>query len=431
MVRFSDMRAPEQIVGSTNAERLNRGCFCVTLDRLALADAFDREVGVEGFADALERSHPLLFSNVPVFVPAGALAEMTQVVAAVEAAAALPGYREAALAWANPMARRDLGPVGALMGYDFHLAADGPKLIEINTNAGGAFLNAPLARAQRACCAPIEFRASNAGDFAAEIAGMFRAEWSRQRRSGRLERIAILDDAPQAQYLLPDFQLAQALLRAQGIDTLIGDPRDLVCDGDGVLLAGQRIDLAYNRLVDFAFEDPAHATLRAAYLDDQVVVTPNPHVYAVLADKRNLSLLSNPEQLRAWGLASSHLGVLQASALTTVMVTSDNAEALWQGRRDWFFKPARGHASKAAYRGDKLTRRVWGEIMAGDYVAQAYAAPSLRHVRHDGVPAELKVDVRLYVYDGKVLLTAARLYRGQTTNMRTPGGGFAPVLIAP
>ena len=75
--------------------------------------------------------------------------------------------------------------------------------------------------------------------------------------------------------------------------------------------------------------------------------------------------------------------------------------------------------------------RVWGEIMAGDYVAQAYAAPGLRNVRHEGAPAELKVDVRLYTYDGEILLTAARLYRGQTTNMRTPGGGFAPVLIAP
>jgi hypothetical protein len=38
------------------------------------------------------------------------------------------------------------------MGYDFHLAPDGPRLIEINTNAGGAFLNAALARAHHACC---------------------------------------------------------------------------------------------------------------------------------------------------------------------------------------------------------------------------------------------------------------------------------------
>jgi hypothetical protein len=30
-----------------------------------------------------------------------------------------------------------------------------------------------------------------------------------------------------------------------------------------------------------------------------------------------------------------------------------------------------------------------------------------------------------------MLLAAARLYQGQTTNMRTPGGGFAPVLVLP
>ena len=52
-------------------------------------------------------------------------------------------------------------------------------------------------------------------------------------------------------------------------------------------------------------------------------------------------------------------------------------------------------------------------------------------MQHDGERTELKADVRLYTYEGKVLLGAARLYRGQTTNMRTPGGGFAPVLIVP
>ncbi len=29
----------------------------------------------------------------------------------------------------------------------------------------------------------------------------------------------------------------------------------------------------------------------------------------------------------------------------------------------------------------------------------------------------------------KVLLVAARLYQGQTTNFRTLGGGFAPVFV--
>jgi hypothetical protein len=36
--------------------------------------------------------------------------------------------------------------------------------------------------------------------------------------------------------------------------------------------------------------------------------------------------------------------------------------------------------------------------------------------------------LRCYVYDARVLSVAARLYRGQTTNFRTPGGGFAAVL---
>jgi hypothetical protein len=39
--------------------------------------------------------------------------------------------------------------------------------------------------------------------------------------------------------------------------------------------------------------------------------------------------------------------------------------------------------------------------------------------------------VRNYVYEGEVLLRAARLYEGQTTNFRTPGGGFAPVIRYP
>jgi hypothetical protein len=47
----------------------------------------------------------------------------------------------------------------------------------------------------------------------------------------------------------------------------------------------------------------------------------------------------------------------------------------------------------------------------------------------DGAPAERKTDIRLYVYDGEILLTAARLYRGQATNFRMPGSGFAPVFV--
>ena len=61
-----------------------------------------------------------------------------------ERVAALPGYRAHTLARAPAVAQHDFGPAGVFMGYDFHLGGDGPRLIEINTNAGGALLNASM-----------------------------------------------------------------------------------------------------------------------------------------------------------------------------------------------------------------------------------------------------------------------------------------------
>jgi hypothetical protein len=110
-------------------------------------------------------------------------------------------------------------------------------------------------------------------------------------------------------------------------------------------------------------------------------------------------------------------------------VTPEQSDALWGERRKLFFKPAAGYGSKAAYRGDKLTRRVWQEVVRGEYVAQTLAAPSKRHVEVDSAETELKLDVRAYVHDAAIQLVAARLYEGQSTNFRTPGGGFAPVFV--
>jgi hypothetical protein len=115
----------------------------------------------------------------------------------------------------------------------------------------------------------------------------------------------------------------------------------------------------------------------------------------------------------------------------TVAVDAAHAEALWSERRRWFFKPAAGYGSKAAYRGDKLTRRVWSEILGADYVAQETVPPSERALHVDGGTQDLKLDIRAYVYDGAIQALAARLYQGQTTNFRTPGGGFAPVVVVP
>ena len=103
------------------------------------------------------------------------------------------------------------------------------------------------------------------------------------------------------------------------------------------------------------------------------------------------------------------------------------ADEWWNERKRYFFKPATGYGSKAAYRGDKLTRSTWEQILSRPYIAQRIVAPSERTIRVADVEVPLKLDLRNYVYDGRVQLVAARLYQGQTTNFRTAGGGFAPV----
>ncbi|MFN3587371.1 MAG: hypothetical protein ACK4UT_07695, partial [Moraxellaceae bacterium] len=402
------------------ALRLNRDCACATLRPERLRAALEAGAGAPGLAAWLAETRPHLFAATPVFLPAAVAGQINRAVAAIEQAVALPGWQDHALARAPAIARRDHGPAGVFMGYDFHLADAGPRLIEINTNAGGALLNAVLARAHDPCCGEWP-RLGSALAPEQDFLAMFRAEWAAQRGEAPLRRIAIVDDAPETQYLAPEFMLFRELFRQAGYDSHVVDAAALR-HHDGCLWCGDDvIDLVYNRLTDFALEESRHAALRGAYEAGDVVLTPHPRVHALAADKRNLVTLGDDAQLAGWGLAADARALLAAVVPPTQEVTPANADALWAARRDFFFKPFAGHAGKAAYRGDKLTKKVWAEISGGGFVAQALVPPATRRV---GVEGALKYDIRAYAYRGRVQLLAARLYAGQTTNCRTEGGGF-------
>jgi hypothetical protein len=412
----------------TKAVLLNRHCVCLTLDQSTVAQKLAKELPNERDQIQSITAWQQFFSNTAVFVPDHEMGLMQSIVHAIEAVVALPKYRSSALSWAPENAQVDPGPSGAFMGYDFHLGADGPRLIEVNTNAGGAFLSAVMGHAQIQCCGA-STRMSGAESFDSAVVAQFDSEWRAQRGSGRPKTIAIVDEQPAEQYLYPEFRLAQQLLRNNGFDALILSPSDLRYK-DGALYSGDKqIDMVYNRLVDFGLQAPEQAALRSAWLDGSAVITPNPFVHALRADKRNLALLSDRDTLLDWGLSREHSEFLQHGVPRTVQVNATNADELWQQRKQLFFKPVAGHGSKGVYRGSKLTKGTFARILDSDYIAQAYVPPSERVVLVDGEQQMLKVDVRLYTYKGAVLLAAARLYQGQTTNFRTPGGGFAPLLL--
>jgi len=419
----------------SSVEVLNSECFCISLDTQALRKALESEIGEPGLFELIQQRCPYLFATRPVFLAHEHMLRMARVVRAVESVVALPAYRDAVLAAAPAIAQHHPGGArGVFFGYDFHVTEGSFGLIEINTNAGGAMLNAVMARAHRACCATVGDLLpppATADAFEEEIVAMFRNEWLLCGHDRPLRSIAIVDENPEQQYLYPEFLLFQRLFQRHGLKAVIAAPTAFSLRGGVLWHADLAIDLVYNRLTDFSLAEPASATLREAYLANAMVLTPDPQAHALYADKRNLALFSDGTRLQDLGVAQEIQDVLLASIPHTEIVDAQHAERLWNDRRHLFFKPFAGFGGRAAYRGDKLTQRVWQEILAGGYVAQALVAPGGRVVSNETPAQVLKFDLRAYAYNGQVQWVAARLYQGQTTNFRTPGGGFAPVYEGP
>ncbi len=418
------------------AEFLNQHCQCMGVDLEKLVAA------LEGRAASEVQPAPVpvpsqLFAQLPVFIEERTVRQMESVIAAVLEATAESGFARDALALAPPGAEFDQKTLGILHGFDFHLTAEGPRLIEVNTNAGGALLNLLLSQTQQICCEaaqPFIVTPHDARALALEesLVEGFRREFARARGDAAvLRRIAIVDEDPPGQFLYAEFLLFAALFRKHGIDAVVVDRPELTRDAGKLWARGGPVDLVYNRLTDFYFEEASSAALRAAYLADEVVVTPAPRHHALLANKRHLATLSDAEAMARLGISEAAIATLSAHVPPAEVVLPENRGRLYRERRKLFFKPLAGYASKAAYRGDKLTRGKFEQIMGEDYLAQAIVAPSERTVEIDGELTKLKLDLRAYVVDAQVLLFAARLYQGQTTNFRTRGGGFAAVLTVP
>lgn len=412
---------------NSTANLLNRACFCKTLNREELLVSLQ----AQALPTEVLQHQEQLFSHTATFISAVQWQQLYALVQAVMRASKLPAYQQVVLKKASPIAQQPSPNLGVFMGFDFHISDTGPQIIEINTNAGGAFLNAALLSAQTACCnAAGTLPALLQPQLDAEFVAMFKREWQLVRGEQPLRCIAIVDENPSAQFLYPEFLLAQSVLERAGIKTLIADPRELALVDGQLLYQQQVIDLVYNRLTDFSLAQPNNNVLRQAYERSAIVLTPNPHHHALYADKRNLVLLSDKTKLSEFGASNEDIKTLLSGIPRTQLVSADNAEHLWQERKHLFFKPATGYGSKAAYRGDKITKRVWDEILQGDYVAQEQVPPSERGILVDEQEIALKMDIRAYVYAGEIQLLAARLYQGQTTNFRTQGGGFAPVFVA-
>ena len=362
-----------------------------------------------------------VISPSTVLLPRAALLEMVRVLRTLFRLGGLPAYRELVRPLVPQAARFDPGHDGIMMGYDFHLTDQGPRLIEVNTNAGGGLL------AYQAQSGRSGFSRSGRDRFRENFLASFYEELSHHGGRSRLARIAIIDEAPEEQFLYQEMLAYAELLRAEDLDAAVVEPGELQADAEGVRLKGEPVDLIYNRHCDFYLESEAMAGIRAAYLAGKVCLTPNPFVYGLLADKRRMILWSDPQALAALGLSPRAVDLLQRTVPQSRLLAEVDAEQVWQDRKDLVFKPVTRFGSRGVLLGRKISRKRFNELPPAETLVQQLVPPS--QMTPEGDAQEMKVDFRLFAYRDRLLGVAARLYQGQVTNLRTPGGGYAPVRI--
>jgi hypothetical protein len=374
------------------------------------------------------------YARTAIALDPGHFARIGRAVALLFRVAHAESYRALVDTGVDPLHTHEPGNFAVMMGYDFHMTEAGPRLIEVNTNAGGALLNGlrnaglcDLSELAGACSGLLSIE-----EMGERVVETFRAEQRAVRGDDAVLRsVAIVDERPEEQFLYPEFELFRELLLRSGIRAEIGDTSELVrAASGGIEMRGVPIDLVYLRDTDFALETPRTAALREAYLTGEVVVSPSPREHHLLADKRRLTLFSSQESLARLGVGPEDADFLAELVPETRLLSEMSYDEAWRTRRDWVFKPAAWFGSRAVYRGDKISKRKLREIHPqAHYLAQRRVQPGAVQVDTAEGLQTMKFDVRAYAYRDQPLLLGARVYQGQITNFRSPGGGFSAICV--
>lgn len=290
------------------------------------------------------------------------------------------------------------------MSYDFHFNREKNELelIEINTNSAFLALGIELYKFWKLKNQPFDF------DEAALVA-MFKNEVKLNSFQPYSSKMAIVDESPEQQRLFIEFLVYQAVLNKNGFQTDI-------LDTSGIS-ENSNYDLIYNRSTDFYLQNDKSKTLKNLFLNARTL-SPNPWEYFLLADKQRLIDWNEQTEIEK-----------PNSLLKTYDLGKSDKDQIWSERKSLFIKPKTSFGSKQSYRAGSISRKVFDEVFNAGFIAQQFSQPDEIEVEINREKQKMKYDLRCYAYQDQLQMIIARLYQGQTTNARTPGGGFACVVF--
>lgn len=341
-----------------------------------------------------------LFSPHEIRLPLDVLTQAQQFVKASFQLRNSPSYLEKMKPEMEQRGLIDPGNKSICMSYDFHVDGNGIlKLIEVNTNASFLAMGAEMYLARELPSPVSDFKIEELGE-------SIRNEMKLQGKTSE-PIISIIDDQPSQQRLYIEFLLYQSLFSQWGFQSQIQDFREKISG-----------NFVYNRHTDFYFENPESAELKKKFINKEICFSPNPFEYLCLADK---------QRMIDW--AQMAVPEFKKNLPEALDLTEATAEKIWAEKKKYFIKPKRAFGAKQSYRGGSISYKVFVELIGQEFIAQEFIpAPEKTFSTSQGDQA-FKYDLRFYVYQDRVQSVVARLYQGQVTNLKTPGGGFAPVIF--
>ena len=289
----------------------------------------------------------------------------------------------------------------ACMSYDFHVNSDQKlELIEINTNASFLALGLEM----------YDFhKIKNAVPFTDQnLIDMFLNELKLCGIHQPTPKIAITDSKPSEQRLYVEFLVYQQIFKKYGIQSDILDIENVT----------ENSDFLYNRYTDFYLQSEPSKKIKELYNSEKINLSPQPWDYFLLADKQRL--IDWNEQIDQ---------PKPESLLPVYDLGKADKDRIWKERKNLFFKPKNSFGSKQAYKGASISKTTFENVFSDQFIAQKISNPSEIEVTFEDKPIKYKYDLRCYAYQDQLQMIIARIYQGQTTNLRTPGGGFACVIV--
>ena len=380
---------------------------------------------------------PRDFSVVPLaqLIPLTTLVEIDDFIRLFDRVTTRASWQQWVTAPAPKIAQTPRSEVCFFTAWDFHLSPEqGWQLIECNDNGSGFLFAALINRlfyelSDLAQDRSIEEPASM-GAFTEPLASFIERE-SKEFFGTLPDGLFLVletSDTLRSGKFYRELILLRDLLHHHGRRSEIGTPDDLRWDGNYLLLDRQPVVFVINRTTDFFWEAEAFSPLRAAYLEGNVYVAPNPFTYATRSDKRLLEFLSLPNWDQKLGILPEERAVLSAHVPATYLLREENLDEIAAKKADFFFKPVHGFASHGVLTSSQVGKGRLRQLLrkGSAYVAQkTVPKPTLVSEGKDG-KVTLWTDLRVWAYRGERYLISGRAStQRDLVDLAPPGGWLA------